>query len=97
MENQNMTTKTFSGKISAQTSTGETVTITVSKPDASKDTLTAATDAQGNYTTTKDYTVAGNYSAVASIPVDPTYTQATSPTVNFTIALITRTLTLNVT
>jgi hypothetical protein len=87
---------TLSGTVSAQAASGETVTITVLKPDGTKDPWTTTTDTTGAYTLTKTYTVAGTYSAVATVSADAQYAAATSPTVSFTITLVNRTVTLNV-
>jgi len=87
---------TFSGKLSAQAATGEQVTVAVTKPDGTKDTLTAATDTTGAFTVTQPYTVAGSYSAVASVLADAQNSSAQSPAVAFTITVANRTVTLNV-
>ncbi len=92
-----MANVTFAGSQSAQAAAGETVTVTVTKPDSTKDTLTATTDATGAYTVTKTYTVVGAYSAVASGAADAQYTSWTSTPQNFTISLTNRTGTLTVT
>lgn len=91
-----MANVTFSGTVSAQAASGETVTVTVTKPDTTKDTLNAKTDATGTYSVSQTYTVAGAYSATATVPADAQYAAATSPAVSFTIALVNRTVTLNV-
>jgi hypothetical protein len=91
-----MATVTFSGNVSAQVAAGETVTFTITKPDGTTETITTTTKADKTFSTTKDYTIAGAYSAVAGIASDPTWTAATSPSVPFTIALQTRSITLNV-
>jgi hypothetical protein len=88
---------TFSGTISAQAAVGETVTIIVTKPDGTKDTWTTPTNAVGAYSITETYTVAGSYSAVASVAADTEYAAATSPPVTFSITLTNRTVTINVT
>jgi hypothetical protein len=92
-----MATVTFSGTVSAQVAAGETVTITITKPDNTTETVTTPTKVDKTFSTTKDYTIAGAYSAIAGIASDPTWTAATSPSVPFTIALQTRTITLNTT
>jgi TusA-related sulfurtransferase len=88
---------TFAGSQTAQVAAGETVTVTVTKPDATKDTLTATTDGSGNYSVTKTYTVAGSYSAIAAGAADAQYTAWTSNPFPFTISLTNRTGTLIVT
>jgi hypothetical protein len=87
---------TFSGSVSAQAVTGETVTITVTKPDASTETVTAVTLADRSYTVTKAYVIAGAYSAKAHGDADAIYASWDSNSVPFTIALTARTGTLNV-
>jgi hypothetical protein len=92
-----MATVTFSGTVSAQVTAGETVTITVTKPDSTTETLTTTTKADLTYTTSKIYIVAGAYSAKAHGDTDAAYTSWDTASVPFTIALSTRTGTLNVT
>lgn len=87
----------FSGNVSAQAQAGETVTITVTLPDGTKDTLTATTQADLSYSATKEYMVAGAYNAVASGVADSQFRAWTSQTVSFTIELADRTGTLVVT
>jgi len=60
-----MTQVTFSGIVSAQAQEGETVTITVTKPDATTETLTTQTLADMTYSVTKEYIDAGTYRTVA--------------------------------
>lgn len=91
-----MATVTFSGTVSAQVAAGETITLTVTKPDSTTESITTTTKADKTFSTTKDYTIAGNYSAVASIAADATYTAATSPSVPFVVTLTARSITLNV-
>jgi hypothetical protein len=88
---------TFSGSVSAQAASGETVTIIVTMPDTTKDTLTAITLADKSYTVTKQYSIAGSYSAQASGVADAMYSSWQSPVVPYTISLSTRTGTLVVT
>lgn len=88
---------TFNGSVSAQATAGETVTLKVTKPDTTVDTLTTTTLADRTYTLSKIYTVAGNYSVIASVPADATYKAATSASVAFTINLLDRTITVTVT
>jgi hypothetical protein len=101
VEESEMGTITFSGLVSAQEAAGELVTVTITKPDGSKATVSDATDAARGYSVA--YTdVAGSYSAVATIPssqdANNIYSVATSPTVPFTLAKtnVARTITLNV-
>lgn len=89
-------TETLSGVVSAQAALGETVTVAITKPDSSIDTVTGITDASGNYTITYQATSNGGYSAVATIAADASFTAATSATATFTVSglLQSRTITL---
>ena len=90
---------TFSGTVSGQAQEGEVVTIRITRPDGQVDAITATTTSGAAFTRTYDATLAGDYSAVASIPADSQYQSATSAPVTFsgiTPALLTRTITLNV-
>lgn len=87
---------TFNGNVSLQDSANKTVTITVTKVDNSKDTFTATTNADGNFTVTRAYDIAGNYSAVASVEADTKYKAKTSNVVTFKVELADRTITLSV-
>jgi hypothetical protein len=91
-----MTTFEFRGVVSAQIQAGETVTISVTKPDSTIDTLTATTLADRTYSVVKEYLVAGNYSVKAAVAADAAYQGATSNSVPFTVSLATRTITLTV-
>jgi hypothetical protein len=86
----------FSGSVSAQTTTGETVTLKVTKPDLTMDTWTTPTLADKTFTLTKPYP-AGNYSIVVSIPADTEYKAAISSSTPFTVNLLDRTITVTVT
>ena len=86
---------TFSGVVSAQYAAGETVTIAVTKPDDTIDTLTATTDAQGAFSTEKDY-IAGDYSGTFHIDQDAKYQAADTSPIPFTVNLEPRTITANV-
>lgn len=92
-----MANVTFSGAVSAQVSAGETVTITVTKPDNTTETLIAVTLADKTYSVTNQYVVAGTYKAKAHGDADAIYIACDSAEVSFTIALTARTVTLNVT
>jgi hypothetical protein len=92
-----MATVTFSGTVSAQTASGETVTITVTKPDSTTEVLTTTTTGTATFSTSKVYTVAGAYSAKAHGDADASYTSWDTAAVPFTVVLTTRTGTLNVT
>ena len=87
---------TFSGNISGQIALGETVQITVTKPDLSTEILTALTLADKSFSTTKTYVIAGNYSAIANIAADTGYGAATSSSVPFVVGLASRTIVLNI-
>lgn len=90
-----MGTVTFLGSVSAEAGPGETVTVTIQKPDSTTDTVTGMTDAQGMFTAA--YNAApGHYSASASVPADALYLAATSNTVQFDVQLASRTITLSV-
>lgn len=86
----------FTGSVSAQASAGETVKISVTKPDGTTEVLTATTLADGSFSTSKDYAVAGNYSAVAHVDADATYMSVDSAKVTFTVTLQSRSISLNV-
>jgi len=85
----------FNGSVSAQVASGETVTLTVTKPDSTKDSWTTTTLADKTFTLTKPYP-AGNYSLVVHIDKDAEYTAADSTSVPFTVALVNRTITVTV-
>ena len=85
----------FSGSVSAQVASGEIVTLTVTKPDSTKDIWTTPTLADKTYTLTKPYP-AGNYSVVAHVDADAEYKAADSASVPFTVALVNRTITVAV-
>lgn len=87
----------FAGNVSFQAQAGETVTLTVTKPDATTEAFTTTTLADGSYTVTRAYTIAGNYSVVAHVDADATYKAADSTSVPFTINLQDRTITVTVT
>lgn len=88
---------TFSGTVSAQAAAGETVTITVTHPDNTTETLTALTLANLTYSVTKVFTIAGSYKAKAHGDADAVYQAWDSTEVTFSISLTARTGTLVVT
>jgi hypothetical protein len=90
-------TKTFSGEVSAQSAPGETVTITVTKPDGETDVFTAKTDENGAFSTTRDYPVGTGYSVVFHVDADADYTAADSEVITFDVGPIPRTITGKVT
>lgn len=87
----------FSGSVTAQAQEGETVEITVIKPDGVEDLVTTVTKADKTFTAEKEYGVPGNYVAQAHGDEDATYTAWDSNTVSFSVPLQPRTGTLNVT
>lgn len=86
----------FNGSISAQATVGETVTITVTRPDNTVDTWTTVTLADKTFTLTKEYLVAGNYNAKAHVDADAIYDVWDSSIVPFVIGLTPRTGTFTV-
>lgn len=76
-----ITAQPFNGNVSAQASAGETVTLQVTRPDASLATLmSVVTDASANFVGTFTDTVAdqtGTYTAVFNIAADATFASAT--------------------
>jgi hypothetical protein len=90
-------TKTFSGKVSAQSEPEETITITVTKPDGEKDVFTTTTDADGAFTTTRDYPAGKGYSVVFHVDADADYTAADSEVISFDVEPTPRTITGSVT
>ena len=89
-------TVTFSGTVSAQAASGETVTLTITKPDNTTETLTATTLADKSFSATKQYDIAGSYKATAHGDADAIYTAWDTAEMPFTITLTLRTGTLNV-
>jgi len=85
----------FNGSVSAQAVSGETIVLTVTKPDGTIDTWTTLTLPDKTYTLTKTY-VAGSYSVVAHVDADAEYGSADSASVPFTVALTSRTITVEV-
>lgn len=85
----------YSGGVSAQAAPGETVTITVTKPDTTEDIVQAQTDASGNFTAQYTPATTGTYSAVASVGPDAKYHAANSSPAIFTVGAA-RTITLSV-
>ena len=86
----------FSGKVTPVSVGPRIVTIVVTMPDSTQDTLpTVQTDAQGNFTTTKQYP-AGSYSAVASVPEDAQNEAGSSPVTSFQVPKSATTVTLEV-
>jgi hypothetical protein len=94
-EVKNMGKITFNGSVSAQAALGEIVSVSVTKPDGTKDVFNATTDANKAFTVSKDY-VAGNYSVIVSVPADTIYKAATSGSVSFNVGLVDRTIQVTV-
>lgn len=90
-----MTTATLYGSVSSQA--GETVTITVTKPDNTTEALTTTVLADKTFSITKVYTDAGDYKAKAHMDESANYFAWDSNEVQFTVPKTTRTGTLNVT
>lgn len=92
-----MTTVTFNGIVSAQATAGETVTLHVTLPDNTIETLATITLIDLSFNTTKDY-LPGVYSVYVSIDADNHYKAASSAhaPVSFTVGLMDRTITVNV-
>lgn len=94
-EEKSMGTVVFSGNVSAQAAEGETVTITITKPDGIEVTITEITDSTGAFSSS--YTdFPGSYTAIATIQEDALYKATSSPVVAFDIEKGDRTLTLSV-
>lgn len=97
------TTMTFDGTfVPVETAQGPSgpraVTVTITKPDNSKDTLPAVNaDAQGYFKTTKTYVPGPGYSAKATSPQDAWNKAASSPDKPFAVGLADSALTLTVT
>jgi hypothetical protein len=85
----------ISGNVSAEVSTGETVTITVTKPDGTTQVVTCQTGIGGMFSTTYS-NLPGNYSEVPSIAADNLYSSAVGASVPFTISPQPRTITSSV-
>lgn len=87
---------TFQGSVSAQAEEGEVITITVKLSDASEDVLTATTNPDGTFSTSKEYP-AGAYSATFHINADAEYKAADFGPVTFDVPLADRTITATIT
>lgn len=91
-----MGTATIKGSVSDQYAAGETVTLTITRPNGAQDVLTVETLPDRTFTAT--YTEAvGSYILVASIAEDAQYEAATSGPVPFSIGKLPRTITVTVT
>jgi hypothetical protein len=87
---------TFTGAVSAQASSGETVTLTISQGGTVIDALTALTQADKSYSATKAYNP-GDYTVQAHVDADALYLAADSTSVPFTIPKSSRSITVSVT
>lgn len=77
----------FSGVVTAQTQAGETISIQVTKPDSTIETVVTVTLADKTYSIIKQYAVAGSYKAKAHGDADALYSAWDSPEVLFTITI----------
>ena len=96
MEVTEITELIVSGTVTEQMAEGETVTITITKPDLTEETLTALTDALKAFSATKELVVAGLYKFKARIEADAGYESAESPTAEYAVDLAARSITINV-
>jgi hypothetical protein len=87
---------TFTGSVSAQEKEGEVVTITVTKPDNTTDTVTTPTKADLTFGPVDYENVVGDYKAKARIEADALYQAAESVEVPFSIGKEPRTIILTV-
>lgn len=94
--NESLGNYIFAGTVSAQAHEGETVTITITKPDSTTEILTAVTLPDKTYSVQKEYLVAGNYTAQAHGDADEVYSAWDSDVVQFTVGLTPRTGNLTV-
>jgi len=87
---------TFVGDVSAQDKEGETVTLTITKPDSSTIILTTTTKADLTFTLEYEDTPADGYKAKARIEEDVLYEAAESSEITFSIGKAPRTITIHV-
>jgi len=92
-----MVTINITGNVSAQAAAGETVTFTITKPDATVDTLTAVTLDDLSFAATTTYTDAGDYTIVAAVGADAAFLAATSAVVTFNVPTVLAPRTITVT
>jgi len=90
-------TVTFSGSVTAQATSGETVTLKVTKPDSIIENLYTVTKDDKTFTYTKSYAVQGQYSVVAHLDADSQYIAIDTSKVVFNVPLLSRTATVAVT
>jgi len=88
----------FTGLIDPVTAGPRPVTITVTLPGGSQESLEVTTDDQGNFLTTKQYPPSeDDYIAKASVPKDAKNKAGESPEEHFTVGLADTVVTLKVT
>lgn len=85
----------FHGTVLGQAN--EVVTITVTHPDGTKQTLTTTILADNTFTRTEPYTIAGTYKAQAHVDASPSFTAWDSTVETFIVSLTLRTGTFGVT
>ena len=90
-----MATVNFTGSVQLQEHEGETVTITVVKPDGAEDIIETQTLADKSFSAQKEYPP-GKYNAVARVEADGTYASMSSILLPFTVPHLDRTITLSV-
>ena len=95
MGGDNVGSKNIGGSVSNQATSGEIVTITITKPDNTIETITTQTLSDKSYKIT--YTGnAGTYKAKATIAEDTQYQGATSTELTFTLDKDVRTITIGI-
>lgn len=87
----------FQGSVSAQEKEGEVVTIKITKPDETTETVTTTTKADLTFVPVDYENVPGDYKAKARIEADAIYGPAESEEALFSIGKEPRTITLTVT
>jgi hypothetical protein len=94
---------TFQGNLSEAISgapiAGAEVDVVVTQPDSTIDAFTVLTDVSGNFSTTRNYALVGDYTVNASYPGNADYNKFAIQPVTFTVTPAKKdvTLTLNVT
>ena len=84
------------GSVSSEVSPGEAVTITLTHPDGTPETVTATTDENGQFSASVDEAPGTGYRAIAHIDADAEYQAADSSEVSFDVSKQARTLVLQV-
>jgi hypothetical protein len=93
---EEMAKRTFKGIVDAQEKSGETVTLTIKKPDGSTETLQTPTQQDRSFGVTKDLPAGKGYKVKAYIGADAEYEAADSEEVIFDVDLAKRTINLSV-